>query len=374
MSERAGDFGEVRSLMQRAPDEAVWAALVEALDGFDAATLREAVIPYVTPYLSRWPDALRCAPPAWARRLTTQRDGTLWHLARAVDATTWHDAASPAELALHALTSAPEAPLTLLRLPRVEEAGAHAAEALRGWPGAPRLTLLGLHHATIEDDALWSLLHEGRWEALDTLELVGSAITDQLARALATAPVSRQLTALDLRRAGLHGASLQLVLAEGFPALEVLRLDGNALNGAARAMASRRALPRLAELTLSECELSASELARLLRAPFARTLRRLDLSQSWVGDEGARALIDASPRLPALRALDLTRTPISLDTMTALIEAMPQLDHLRIHRNQFSWANGSYLEDLCADQGILMERYLPPEQTWGAWQDAIEEW
>ena len=127
-------------------------------------------------------------------------------------------------------------------------------------------------------------------------------------------------------------------------------------------------------MCLRNCWYVAAWDSEVGRAPFARTLQRLDLSQSWVGDEGARALIDASPRLPALRALDLTRTPISLDTMTALIEAMPQLDHLRIHRNQFSWANGSYLEDLCADQGITMERYLPPEQTWGAWQDAIEEW
>lgn len=70
-------FGELRSLLQQPPSEATWLELCELierawLDHPDECV--DAMLPYATQALERWPDALRKMPGNWQHYITTESD------------------------------------------------------------------------------------------------------------------------------------------------------------------------------------------------------------------------------------------------------------------------------------------------------------
>jgi hypothetical protein len=63
-------FGELRSLLQRAPDPQTWGELCALLDAWpEDASLTEIALPYCEAHMRGWQDAWRVAPKRWITRL-----------------------------------------------------------------------------------------------------------------------------------------------------------------------------------------------------------------------------------------------------------------------------------------------------------------
>jgi hypothetical protein len=272
-------FGEVRGALHGTPSPERWWELCGALDRLSGAHLAARVLPYVSESLARWPDDLRVAPDNWIDRLVYAGRCDLVTLTRRLS---FADRRLDPEM-LTLLLDSPSA-----RALRFVELGANASEpevlervvasaAVR----AGSLRGLGFARARLRQDAFAVLLDaEVEWEELSFRSM----------------PMARRVVEL---------------------------VD--------------RGAPRLARLSVSDCDLDEYAAMALANMADLGGLRALDLS--WNPDAGfARRFVATAPslgRFDALTSLDLTGCRLDMsDTraLLALVERLPleriALDHI----------------------------------------------
>ena len=257
--------------------------------------------------------------------------------------------------------------------------------------GLEALEALSLAGNAIEDKGLKALVDALQSPRLSSLDLTGCGLGAEAAE-VASAPWAPGLRRLELGRNGLtEGAAAALGASTSLGALAELSLSANPLEDQGVASLSRGALGGLEGLDLSLCRVAdpgALALARgferlralrlannpigpqgveaLVEAPLAASLEVLDLSLAalgaqgaraigraglaalrvlslggcLIGDEGARALVDADG-LASVRHLDLSANGIDLDGLGALIDSplFEGLEHLDLGFNDFNAAH-----------------------------------
>ena len=155
--------------------------------------------------------------------------------------------------------------------------------------------------------------------ALRQLGLDGNAITDAGLVEIVRSAHLRELRSLSVRDNGLTNQALRVLATADLPHLESLDLSRNlALTpaGIAMLMESPR-LETLRSLRLGSNLLGADAARVIGRSSSAAALRLLDLRDSQLADEGARALLE-SPHLENLTELDVCGNLISSDLRDAM--------------------------------------------------------
>jgi hypothetical protein len=243
------DFGELRSLLQQAPSEAVWEALYKLVGSARWDKEAEVWLPYAADYLDRgWPDALRVWPAAWrkkapqavelVRSMTVEghKAGQLEVAASALEAgrapitgLTLNLSAATIDGVARVLAAAPR---SLRRLRMVREA---APDALLASGVLGRLEALSVEQARLGDYELVPLL-EALGPDLRELGLAGCArVTGVSAEALVKLGLASRLESLNVSRTSIiylaphlrSGDTSEAVgkLAQtGWPALRALNL------------------------------------------------------------------------------------------------------------------------------------------------------
>jgi sulfur transfer complex TusBCD TusB component (DsrH family) len=291
MRHKEPDFGELRSLLQQPPSEAVWRRLCAMTYPGCYAQSTERWLPYVEDLLDRsWPDALR----VWDQRYLSTLNAPAAQLARAA---TIH---SPTRKQLRGqiipalLRQRPG--LTALHMSVLRLDDALMRELLAALPASLRhLTLSQIEAATWAPLAAWDTLPH-----LETLRL-GSVTLD-------TAPRRAILTALRARTLALHETRKIMLSQEGI--IETLResalpetLRALSLGNMLMSDVDARALGQLPWQQLERLELRDMEwthiaLHTLLEQPTMANLHTLALRYN-TRDHG---LVDALQRAtPALR-------------------------------------------------------------------------
>lgn len=303
---QAGDvFGAVRSLMQEAPGEEVWAALCGLLDGVDDPAEREAIGGYLEGHLARWPDPLRVAPQAWCERALGGEAPPWWQLVRAVHLM------QPTNAMIKALFKAVDVSqvtaLTLENEPPTRGAGRSKSGLVK------------------------ELTKAGALPQLRRLELRQGNFGDKSAELLAGAKNLTGLEELVLTRAQIEEAGYQALAASTtLPPLRALQADGP-LDRALGELVTGPLLSRLEALTFNG-SLRDEHLAALCEAPCVTTLRRLSFGAGYLSDDAITAALD-SPLFDRLEALDLVNAgALSGAPLKALMrKPLDKLDALRLH-------------------------------------------
>lgn len=155
---------------------------------------------------------------------------------------------------------------------------------------------------------------------------------------------------LDFNAVGDAGGSV-IAESEGFPALESLSLQANALtNVTVRCfMSAHERMPALATLDLSHNQVDGGGVDFLARCRLMDQLRVLWLYHNQVGPSGVVALAN-SLKATGLRRLNLTQNPLGKDSaaaVAALVESpfLQGLDRLRIERCGLSDADKEQLRE-----------------------------
>ncbi len=208
------DFGELRSLLQQPPSEAVWEALCKLVGSARWDKEAEVWLPYAADYLDRgWPDALRVWPAAWRKKalravelvrsftVEGQKARQLEAAASALEAgrapitgLTLNLSAGSAEGVARVLAAAPQ---SLRRLRMVREA---APDALLASGVLGRLEALSLEQARLGDHELVPLL-EALGPDLRELGLAGCArVTGASAGVFVKLGLASRLVSLNVSR------------------------------------------------------------------------------------------------------------------------------------------------------------------------------
>lgn len=287
-------FGELRSLLQEAPSEALWWRLCEHLDLWSEEPLAQLAAPYVAEHLERWPDGVRReAPDRW---LTSR---LLAPLANHIALRGYAEPLS--QLAASPRAPAPSLDMSLCGLSAAQLDGLLSTPCLEG------VRALDLSLNTLGAEVLPILARSPQLAALHTLDLslnrlfyeAGSGGLRDLAlpqlRALnlsfnmpltiddlLAAPCAGQLEQLDLRHTSLRDDALVSIAAGGLPSLRSLKLSGNSFG--------ERGLRAL---------LASTHLSSLEHLDAPTSLGALPMSRSALF-----ALLDASA-MPALRTMSL---------------------------------------------------------------------
>lgn len=284
-------FSEIRSLLQRAPDAQVWAEVCEYMSHWrERETFEQSALPYALGHLSGWPDELRAVPLRWRDALVRGIDLPWTPIVRALDAS---------------------------------RMGLRDADmlALVHAPVLKFVTRLDLTDNRLDARALGKLLDAVAPGQLHTLHLSGNLLGDDGVRVLASHPALSGLRVLEIGRVGMSDVGLRALLhSVTLPALEVLRVRQERLDGAqtARALAEARVTPRALELV--EAGMTPHALEALLEGPLLDSLRALDLSGNELGFRGG-ALLARSPRVAGLRALRLRRVMLGERALDVLVRS-----------------------------------------------------
>lgn len=297
-------FGELRSLLQRAPSARHWVELCEHLDRFDEVTATEEVLPYVKDHLGRWPDDLRVAPRRWLEQAMEGHYTPALMLARQIS---WEGVTNTV---LGAEDFWGVGPFVELREQAVEPGDVMVTvdpldlERIKTLAASYDLTevrALSLSRNALDTAAICALVQiEGLFTGLERLDLDGNVLGEEGVQAL--------LSVLD-------GA-----------ALRELTLDHAMLGSAGARLLFSREWPSLTRLSLESSQIGPSGLHGLeeLELPALKTLR---LPGNPLGDDGARWLLECRA-LRGVEALDLTDCSLHAGVVHALLES-PHLDDLR---------------------------------------------
>lgn len=152
-------------------------------------------------------------------------------------------------------------------------------------------------------------------------------LSDPAFEALAGAPAMRRLHTLDLSRNSFSAESWRaFARSDSFPALAQLQLEGGTLcGGRAEALASAAGF-ELRVLGAGECGAGPGVGAAVAAAPWAESLRVLDLGANWLAPRDVKAV--AAGPFGALRHLNLSHNTFS-PTGLAALAANPALAGLR---------------------------------------------
>ena len=281
-------FGDLRSLLQRAPSAQVWFELIELLEDWqeeDPNDFVRVALPYVCGHLDHWPDRLRQLPIDWFESWCEQRDE------QDMERGAWRFTLARAFVA-------PE-------LPHRDTARA----LVRGMTQSEWLedaTVLEMPRCYMRNLPIWML-----------------ARSSKLGR----------LEALDLSYNGLSVWSMHaLQRAESLTAIERLSLDGNGLDARAlMPLAARTDWRRLRALSLSSNALGDEGMEVLTSAPHFSRLRELSLAKNEIGDEGIQILAN-SAMYGSLECIDLANNNLGSRSCEALAAA-PSLVELDLTGN-----------------------------------------
>lgn len=275
------DFGELRSLLQQAPSEAVWEALCKLVGSARWDKEAEVWLPYAADYLDRgWPDALRVWPAAWRKKAPQAVE-----LVRSM--TVEGHKAGQLEVAASAL-EAGRAPITGLTL---NLSAATIDGVARVLAAAPR--------------------------SLRRLRMVREAAPDTLLES----GVLGRLEALSLEQAGLGDHKLVQLLRTLGPDLRELGLAGCArvTVASAEALVELGLASRLESLNVSRTSImqlplhprSSGDVAKAVARRLAQigwpALRALNLWETFQHDHAVLGVMFA--QMPALARLELGGNP-----------------------------------------------------------------
>lgn len=340
-------FGEIRSAAQRAPGEAAWEAICEAVEAIEPARLREEVVPYLNAHLRHWPDAARCVPARWLRAIARDEPAPIEALA--ITRRLVLRAAGVRDMVLFGLLERFEqlSQLGALRILDLSSCGLQGVDlfVLGNAPIWRHVTTLDLSHNALDTQAVEDLLFANvdltDRAPLHTLSLAWNFICDGGVEALLDEGLHlhKTLTTLDLRNNRLGtswpACSRWLHQAVSMSQLHTLRLGWNALGDAGvRALLAAPWQASLTALDLSENGITDAGAEALLDDPRVGQLHTLDLFGNELGIASAR-VIAASAHLSGLRELELSANPIGHAGRRLIMRAahLP----LRLRRQAEDW-------------------------------------
>lgn len=283
------NFGELRSALHSKPSQEAWARLVELLEQLDDTPPHEVeqALEYVIPHLdSHWPDRLRIVPAPWITSLQGLQNTDLDHV----------------------YYSAP-APHIEYLVPLARRLVINHDYKLMGASDIDALLSLGhLSHLTHVDVSRFSF---SRSDALALTKLInaGRIRGVHLERIF---PSYRNNVSADPSRAFFDTLEPDQGQLEHL-ALVDLSLTVNDLSDFLR----KHALEGLKHLDVSKNILTDPFIELLLRAPCARTLESLALSQNFFSGEGL-ALLAEEGAFPSLREVTVRELPLTHETEDAL--------------------------------------------------------
>jgi hypothetical protein len=311
MTTMPDNFGEIRSILQRAPAPEVWEDLCDQIALWSwphYETFEQQILPYILHHLEGWPDALRCAPDRWLPGLLRAAPMPWAPMIRALDASD-------------------------------QGFGAADIETLVLAPVLAHLRELDLSHNRFGTAGLELLLRSGQLAGLRKLNLRMIPLGAAVGLLLAVPDQLVELETLDVTGTGLNGEGLgMLVLRDPHPALVRLTLDHNPLGARTIHTLGRAPIAaRLQELSLVRTRLAMRDALELAHAPARFTaLHTLDLSENQLGEQTLQ-MFARNAQLPALRRLALRGNLIGPEGARALaqggaLDAIEELDlrHCRI--------------------------------------------
>jgi uncharacterized protein (TIGR02996 family) len=214
------------------------------------------------------------------------------------------------------------------------------ARALAHWPRLAQLRSLDLSNNGLPPEALRELLASRYLTNLECLELGGNPVGEAI-QDLAREPRLATLRHLGLPRCGADAETMRVLGAsETLTALTSLALSGLSVD-AYRTAAVSALFSRLTNLSLVQAPPGADVAAALASAPDLTCLRRLDMSQCHLGDDGMQAL--AKARFGGLRFLWLAQGKITPTGIAALANApaLASVTHLCLNWNNTLGPNGA---------------------------------
>ncbi len=316
-------FGELRSLLQTAPSPGRWSRLVALLDAWsDPDDLATRAVPYVASHLRDDPHP-RPAPVLWLDELEEDPDGAHPALSL-VDALTWRpDPYAEDDTFVRALLGRG----VLSRLRHVELAYTPCHPSTMSALGAElgeALDVLKVWNCGGEDYGTSALFDDATLPALRVLDLGGN---DVLAPMLERLRGSTRLESLRFAASYIEEEAYEVLTSSSWwPRVRSLDLRHTATCGDVLAHLLSASSPTLDVLKLGGCPLDAFDLASLCDAPFASSLRHLDLGRACHLDESR--VMDVY--LP-FESDDYPHTH-DLDPFIERVHTMTSLETLELHQ------------------------------------------
>lgn len=178
------------------------------------------------------------------------------------------------------------------------------------------------------------LLDSPNLASLQHLSCSVTEISDEAVTSLAE--TAEKWTHLELRNVCNSEALAPLFASPNFTSLQVLSLAGNELDGQTALLANAPFLPSLKRLDLSDCGLTAKEIAEVFSTRASYMLEELDVSSSDWEDELVAEHWSTLQPLEKLEKLHLGNTDLSDESLEAVIAhatAYPNLEELDLSEN-----------------------------------------
>ena len=324
-------FGDLRSLLQRAPSAQVWFELIELLEDWqeeDPNDFVRVALPYVCGHLDHWPDRLRQLPIDWFESWCEQRDEQdmergAWRftLARAFVAPELPHRDTARALVRGMTQSEWLEDATVLEMPRCYMRNLPIWMLARS-SKLGRLEALDLSYNGLSVWSMHALQRAESLTAIERLALDGNGLDARALMPLAARTDWRRLRALSLSSTtGSHRERLEALMSTPcWPHVRSLALPGQLLDDSTLELFLESPPPALTHLDLRDHRLSPKAIRKLLTSDAGQALTSLDLSHHaprQTTDALCDALLDTSPPLVELK---LRRLDLAPERLGALLE------------------------------------------------------
>ena len=312
------NFGELRSLLARAPTRAHWRTICDLVERWDQEELEHGILAYVVSHLDRWPDHIRLAPRDWVERRLEGRSVLTWPMARGLDCRGMVLGSSLCQQISEELLDEEVCILSAQNA----HIGYQEMALLLGFESIHHLKGLDLSRTPLGNDVVLSLCSSDLLFNLEQLALAGCRIGNDGLGILVQADNLPSLRELDLRDSRIGLLALELLGSAPFaPQLRVLDLSDNHLGRhGAQVLTSIPALRELDSVTLRHCGLGPEGVHALCDNHRFEHLTRLVLERNDIKSEGLIALAN-SDLLEHVTYLDLGTNKIGDDGIAALVES-----------------------------------------------------